>query len=232
MVGSASSSRTTSENCSSPETPHRNALNKEHHINCENLASVGSGLNIRAISIRQAIVREASVEPDLVPETQHTAITVVDQSKTNELDVPSETALAALRHRYAFFSLKFTLGVHSDLNVNRKSHFMIDSNRVYMIVEKCYGAGMIHFALTVWLVVEYEVWPVMEAAMQEMPVYGWSLVICTAVSSFLYVFENTLWFWYRDIPHRKWHCLDGCRALYMRIRHHRNRQRTITNTDL
>ena len=84
-------------------------------------------------------------------------------------------------------------------------------------------AGMIHFGMTVWLIVEYEVWPMAVTAMDEVPIFGWSLLLFSAGSGVLYVFESTVWPWYRELAQRQWHFLDGCRY---------SRQRATRNTDL
>ena len=90
--------------------------------------------------------------------------------------------------------------------------------------------GMIHFGMTVWLIVEYDVWPMMVTAMNEVPIFGWSLLLFSAGSGALYVIESTVWPWYRGLAHRHWHLPDGYRAFFMRLRY--RRQRATTNTDL
>ena len=92
------------------------------------------------------------------------------------------------------------------------------------------NAGMANFGMTVWLIVKYEVWPMVVTAMDEIPIFGWSLLLFSVGSGVLYVFESTVWPWYRELAQRHWHFLDGCRAFFMRLRY--SRQRATTNTDL
>ena len=118
-------------------------------------------------------------------------------------EMPTEADLAKRRHLYSFFALKFILG--TVLFVRRVGPLPSTS---LFIADAIANAGMAHFGLTVWLIMKYKVWGLLMAAMYEVPVFGWSLMVFAVASTYLYVFENTLWPWYNDL---RCHWFSCCR---------------------
>ena len=80
----------------------------------EQLPIVESAISMRTLASTastEAILGQATGEAG---RAGHTVLTIADGTngkQDEKLEVPNDADLAALRHRYAFFSLKFVLGV-------------------------------------------------------------------------------------------------------------------------
>ena len=115
VVVTTSSSRTTSENGAEPAVVQDEALSKAHHNVCgKDLSTIESGISMRTFAptaSSQAILDSSTAEAG---RAGHPALTLAEETigrQDEKLEVPNNADLATLRHRYAFSSLKFVLGV-------------------------------------------------------------------------------------------------------------------------